>query len=69
MGYKNLRDIHTNINLRGGEVAPVAPQTIWILLAIAAAVLLIACINFYHFIHRTLGGAGAGGGHPQSSGQ
>ncbi len=45
-GLQNLRDIHTNINLRGGEVASVAPQTIWILLAIAAAVLLIACINF-----------------------
>ncbi|GJM35667.1 MAG: ABC transporter permease [Saprospiraceae bacterium] len=43
---QNLRDMHTDISLRGGEVAPVDPQTIWILLAIAAAVLLIAIINF-----------------------
>jgi putative ABC transport system permease protein len=41
-----LQDIHTNTKLWGGSVESVDPKTIWILLSIAAGVLLIACINF-----------------------
>jgi putative ABC transport system permease protein len=41
-----LRSIHTNTKIEGGPVSPVNPKNIWILLSIAAAVLLIACINF-----------------------
>ncbi|MEO8150788.1 MAG: ABC transporter permease [Bacteroidia bacterium] len=37
-----LRDIHTNTKING----EVDPKNIWILLTIAAGVLLIACINF-----------------------
>jgi putative ABC transport system permease protein len=40
-----LRDMHTNTKV-GSSVPPVEPKNIWILLAIAAGVLLIACINF-----------------------
>ena len=36
-GYKNIW---------GGSIEQVNPKTIWILLSIAAGVLLIACINF-----------------------
>ncbi|MCW3088479.1 MAG: hypothetical protein JWQ78_1865 [Sediminibacterium sp.] len=45
-GLQPLRDIHNNIKIGGGTMEPVNPKTIWILLAIAAGVLLIACINF-----------------------
>jgi putative ABC transport system permease protein len=42
-----LTDIHTNVDLGGTPaVGPVNPENIWTLIAIAAAVLLIACINF-----------------------
>jgi len=37
-----IRDIHTNPTIAGG----VDPKNIWILITIAAGVLLIACINF-----------------------
>jgi putative ABC transport system permease protein len=48
IGYKlqPLRDMHTNTQVGGGSVEAVNPKNIWILLAIASAVLLIACINF-----------------------
>ena len=45
-GLQSLNAMHTNTNISGGTVQPVDPKTIWILLAIAAGVLLIACINF-----------------------
>lgn len=41
-----LRAMHTDTRLWGGSVESVNPKTIWILLSIAAGVLLIACINF-----------------------
>ncbi len=41
-----LREIHTDTRLWGGSVESVEPKTIWLLLSIAAGVLLIACINF-----------------------
>ncbi|HSZ86348.1 MAG TPA: ABC transporter permease, partial [Puia sp.] len=41
-----ISDIHTNPKLIGIKIAPVDPKMIWILLSIAAGVLLIACINF-----------------------
>ena len=45
-GLEPLNTIHTNTNISGGVVVPVDPKTIYILLGIAAGVLLIACINF-----------------------
>ena len=45
-GMQPMRTIHTDINVFGGQIEPVAPKTIWILISIAAGVLLIACINF-----------------------
>ncbi len=45
-GLQPLLSIHTNTRVWGGSVAPVDPGTIWLLLAIAGGVLLIACINF-----------------------
>jgi len=41
-----LLDMHTNPKLSGIKISPVDPKMIWILLSIAAGVLLIACINF-----------------------
>ncbi len=41
-----IRDMHTSPALVGVKVSPVDPKSIWILLSIAAGVLLIACINF-----------------------
>lgn len=41
-----LKSMHTDITISGGEIAPVDPANIFILLSIAAGVLLIACINF-----------------------
>ena len=38
--------IHTNPDVLGGTVDAIDPKNIWILLAIAAGILLIACINF-----------------------
>ncbi|MFT3679005.1 MAG: ABC transporter permease [Ferruginibacter sp.] len=43
---QRVKDMHTNTTIEGGTVAEINPKTIWILLSIAAAVLLIACINF-----------------------
>jgi putative ABC transport system permease protein len=40
-----LRDIHTNPSIDGSG-NPVDPKHIWLLIGMAAAVLLIACINF-----------------------
>jgi len=42
-GLQPLRDMHTNTKIDGGAIDP---KTIWILLSIAAGVLLISCINF-----------------------
>jgi putative ABC transport system permease protein len=41
-----LRAMHTDTSVAGGTVPAVDPKSEWILLAIAAGVLLIACINF-----------------------
>ncbi len=41
-----IPEIHTNPTLVGIRTLPVDPKSIWILLSIAAGVLLIACINF-----------------------
>jgi putative ABC transport system permease protein len=45
-GLQPLRAGHTDTKIFGGSVEQVNPKTIWILLSIAAGVLLIACINF-----------------------
>jgi putative ABC transport system permease protein len=45
-GLQLLQAGHTDTKIFGGSVAQVNPKTIWILLSIAAGVLLIACINF-----------------------
>ncbi|MEO6541601.1 MAG: ABC transporter permease [Ferruginibacter sp.] len=45
-GLQPLQEMHTDITIGGGTVEAVNPTNIWILLAIAAGVLLIACINF-----------------------
>jgi len=45
-GLQPLQSIHTDTKIAGGAVPVVSPKTIWILLGIAFAVLLIACINF-----------------------
>ncbi len=45
-GLQPLRDGHTDTKIYGGSVDQVNSKTIWILLSIAASVLLIACINF-----------------------
>jgi putative ABC transport system permease protein len=41
-----IKDVHTSPALMGLKISPVDPKSIWILLSIAAGVLLIACINF-----------------------
>jgi putative ABC transport system permease protein len=41
-----LKAGHTDTKIWGGIVETINPKTIWILLSIAAGVLLIACINF-----------------------
>ena len=41
-----IKKMHTNPALAGINIPPVDPKSIWILLTIAAGVLLIACINF-----------------------
>ena len=43
IGLQPLRDIHTNAKI---DQSAVSPKNIWTLIAIAAGVLLIACINF-----------------------
>ena len=45
-GIQPLLSMHTDTKIAGGSVENVDPKTIWILLSIAAGVLLIACINF-----------------------
>lgn len=45
-GLQPLRAMHTDTRIWGGPTAAIDPKTVWILLAIAAGVLLIACINF-----------------------
>ncbi len=41
-----LLTLHTNPEISNGMVESINPKTIWILLSIAAGVLIIACINF-----------------------
>lgn len=43
---QSLRSMHTDTKVWGGDVPAVQPKTVWILLAIAFGVLLVACINF-----------------------
>ncbi len=45
-GFQSLKSIHTDTKVWGGSVEPIEPKTVWILVAIAAGLLLIACINF-----------------------
>ena len=45
-GLQALRSMHTDTKIAGGSIESVESKTIWILLGIAAGVLLIACINF-----------------------
>ncbi len=45
-GLQPLLSMHTDTKISGGGVDGIDPKTIWILLSIAGAVLLIACINF-----------------------
>ncbi|HEV8271896.1 MAG TPA: ABC transporter permease, partial [Chitinophagaceae bacterium] len=46
LGLQPLTAIHTDTRISGGSVVPVETKTIWILLGIAAGILIIACINF-----------------------
>ena len=45
-GLQPLKQMHTDITIGGGSIDAINPKNIWILLSIAATVLLIACINF-----------------------
>jgi putative ABC transport system permease protein len=45
-GLQPLRAMHTDTRIWGGFTPAIDPQNVWVLLAIAAGVLLIACINF-----------------------
>ncbi len=45
-GLQPLKAMHTDTAIFGGVVGNVNPKSIWILLSIAGAVLLLACINF-----------------------
>jgi putative ABC transport system permease protein len=45
-GLQPIRNIHTDTKIGGGAIDAIDPKTIWILLSIAAGVLIIACINF-----------------------
>ena len=46
-GLLPIRAMHTDPRMEGmAELSPVNPITIWIILGIATAILLIACINF-----------------------
>lgn len=45
-GLQPVPAIHTDTRISGGAVVPVEAKTIWILLGIAAGILIIACINF-----------------------
>ncbi len=41
-----IKEMHTDTSIWGGEVPTIEPRNVWILLGIAAGVLLIAIINF-----------------------
>lgn len=43
---QTLRAMHTQTLVGGGQVPPIEPRSIWILLGIAAGILAIAAINF-----------------------
>lgn len=43
---QQLQALHTDTSVYGGFTPNINPKNIWLLVAIAAAVLLIACINF-----------------------
>ena len=45
-GLQVLKAGHTDTKIFGGSIEQINPKTIWILMSIAAGVLLIACINF-----------------------
>lgn len=45
-GLQPLSKMHTDSFIQGGSVGNVDPKNIWILISIATAILLIACINF-----------------------
>jgi putative ABC transport system permease protein len=45
-GLQPLRAMHTDTRMWGGFIPSIDPRAIWLLLGIAAGVLLIACINF-----------------------
>ena len=45
-GMQPIQNVHTNTKIEGGATPAINPNLIWILLSIAAGVLLIACINF-----------------------
>lgn len=45
-GLQPITEMHTDTKFGDGQVAAINPKSIWILLGIAAGVLLIACINF-----------------------
>ncbi len=45
-GLQSITKMHTDTRIGGGSVEAINPRNIWILLFIAGAVLLIACINF-----------------------
>ncbi len=45
-GLMPMTAIHTQPEFFNGFVAPVNPQTIWLLIAISLGVLIVACINF-----------------------
>lgn len=45
-GLQPITDMHTNTEIVGGLTEQVNPKNLWILLSIAAGVLIIACINF-----------------------
>lgn len=45
-GLEPLRNVHTDTQFAFNKTPPVDPKSIWILLAIATGILLIACINF-----------------------
>ncbi|HUR11625.1 MAG TPA: ABC transporter permease [Flavitalea sp.] len=45
-GLQPILSVHTDTKIQGGPVEQVDPKTLWLLISIAAGVLLIACINF-----------------------
>ena len=45
-GMQPLLNMHTDALIQGGNIGTTDPKNIWILIGIATAVLIIACINF-----------------------